>query len=115
MLICEGKAPATGSLILQAKAADERGRASVTNADVWVVDPENAWWFDVREHDRMDVLPERRRWEPGERARLQVRMPFQEATALVTTEREGVLLAQAENKARPKVDVLAIDSAHGHG
>jgi alpha-2-macroglobulin len=91
MLICEGKAPATGSLILQARAGDERGRATVANADVWVVDPEYAWWFDVREHDRMDVLPERRRWEPGETARFQVRMPFREAQALVTTEREGVL------------------------
>ena len=94
MLICEGKAPATGSLILQATARDEQGRATVANADVWVVDPELAWWFEVREHDRMDVLPERRRWEPGETARLQVRMPFREATALVTVEREGVLDAR---------------------
>ena len=41
--------------------------------------------------DRMDVLPEKKRYEPGETAAFQVRMPFREATALVTVEREGVL------------------------
>jgi hypothetical protein len=38
----------------------------------------------------MDVLPESRRYEPGEKARFQVRMPFRKATALITVEREGV-------------------------
>jgi uncharacterized protein YfaS (alpha-2-macroglobulin family) len=112
MVICEGKAPATGSLILQATAADERGRVTVASADVWVIDPDAAWWFDVREHDRMDVLPERRRWEPGETARLQVRMPFREATALVTTEREGVLDARVVTLAggQPVVEVPVLDA-----
>ncbi len=36
-------------------------------------------------------FPEKQRYEPGETARLQVRMPFREATVLVTVEREGVL------------------------
>jgi alpha-2-macroglobulin len=47
----------------------------------------------VQDSDRIDVLPEKRRYEPGETARVQVRMPFREATALVTAEREGVLEA----------------------
>lgn len=112
VVVCEGQAPATGSLILQATAADERGRATVASADVWVVDPDAAWWFDVREHDRMDVLPERRRFEPGERARLQVRLPFREATALVTTEREGVLDARVVALAgsQPVVEVPVLDT-----
>jgi len=37
------------------------------------------------------VLPDRREYESGDLARLQVRMPFRKATALVTVEREGVL------------------------
>ena len=37
------------------------------------------------------MLPEKKRYEPGETARLQVRMPFREATALVAVEREGVI------------------------
>jgi len=112
VVVCEGKAPATGSLILQATAADPHGRVTIASVDVWVVDPEAAWWFDVREHDRMDVLPERRRWEPGERARFQVRMPFREATALVTTEREGVLDARVITLAggQPVVEVPVLDA-----
>jgi uncharacterized protein YfaS (alpha-2-macroglobulin family) len=112
VVVCEGKAPARGSLVLQATATDERGRATVAHVDVWVVDPEAAWWFDVREHDRIDVLPERRRWEPGETARLQVRMPFREATALVTTEREGVLDARVVTLAgsQPVIELPVLDA-----
>ena len=35
--------------------------------------------------------PKRPTYKAGETARFQVRMPFREATALVTVEREGVL------------------------
>ena len=60
-----------------------------TFPDVWVAGGDE-WWFDVREGDRMDLLPESRRYEPGQRARFQVRMPFRQATALITVEREGI-------------------------
>ena len=39
----------------------------------------------------MDVLPEQPKYEPGQMAELQVKLPFRSATALVTVEREGVL------------------------
>ena len=42
-------------------------------------------------HDRIDLIAEKKRYEPGETAKFQVRMPFREATVLVTVEREGVL------------------------
>jgi len=51
------------------------------------------WWFEVEDHDRIDLLPEKKRYEPGEKAIFQVRMPFREATALITVEREGVVEA----------------------
>jgi len=89
---CEGKPPADGNLVLQASVTDAAGHPTAAHQDVWVPDSRR-WWFDVQDHDRMDLLPERRRYEPGETARLQVRMPFPEATALVTVEREGVLEA----------------------
>ncbi len=90
LLFCEGKAPADGNLILQASVTDEAGNATGANQDVWVAGSEEMW-FSVRDSDRIDLLPERRRYEPGETARLQVRMPFRRATALVTVERDGVL------------------------
>ena len=48
----------------------------------------------ARDSDRMDVAARAARYEPGETARFQVRMPFREATALVTVEREGVFEAR---------------------
>src|SRR3546814_16058564 len=39
----------------------------------------------------MDGIAEKPRYAAGDTAKFQVRMPFREATALVTVEREGVL------------------------
>src|SRR5438034_6473966 len=91
VLVCEGAPGVSGHIILQALTTDSAGHTTTAQADVWMVSPEAQWWFDVSESDRIDLLPERRRYEPNETARLQVRMPFREATALVTVEREGVL------------------------
>ncbi len=45
----------------------------------------------MQDNDRIDILPDKKQYEPGETAKLQVRMPFRKATALVTVEREGVI------------------------
>jgi len=90
LLICEQKSPASGELIVRARAKDSAGHAASAHQSVWVAGSED-WWFEVRDGDRMDLLPERRRYEPDETARLQVRMPFRKAKTLVTVEREGVL------------------------
>jgi hypothetical protein len=91
IFVCAARAPRSGHLVLEASTLDPAGRRSTASRDVWVVGPDAAWWYDVRDSDRMDLIPERRRYEPGETARVQVRLPFREATALVTVEREGVI------------------------
>ena len=90
MLICEGKAPVSGNVILQAVTVDEAGRPAWATQSVWVAGQEE-WWFEARNDDRIDILPEQKRYEPGEMARFQVRMPFREATALISVEREGIV------------------------
>jgi alpha-2-macroglobulin len=90
LMPCAGKTAASGQLVVQARIEDDLGHHVAANREVWVAGSEE-WWFDVRDSDRIDVLPEQKRYEPGQTARLQVRMPFREATALVTVEREGVL------------------------
>ena len=60
----------------------------MTRTDAWVVADEDQW-FAASDNDRIDILPEKKRYEPGGAARFQVRTPFREATALVTVEREG--------------------------
>jgi uncharacterized protein YfaS (alpha-2-macroglobulin family) len=90
LLICQVKAPASGNLILRAKTQDAQQRVAIAHRETWVADGED-WWFAATDNDRIDLLPEKKRYEPGETASFQVRMPFREATALVTVEREGVI------------------------
>jgi uncharacterized protein YfaS (alpha-2-macroglobulin family) len=89
-VICETKSPVAGDLILQARVSDSNGREVAAHSDVWVAGGE-AWWFQQADHDRMDVIPEKKHYEPTDIAKFQVRMPFRNATALVTVEREGVM------------------------
>jgi uncharacterized protein YfaS (alpha-2-macroglobulin family) len=89
LLFCEGPATVSGNLIIEATANDAAGREAAGNTSVWVAGDRD-WWFSVSDSDRMDVLPEAKRYEPGDKARFQVRMPFPKATALITVEREGV-------------------------
>jgi uncharacterized protein YfaS (alpha-2-macroglobulin family) len=90
LMPCEGKTTVSGQVILQARIRDEQGHAVAAHQEVWVAGSDD-WWFEVHDSDRIDLLPERKHYEPGETATLQVRMPFRQATALVTVEREGVL------------------------
>ena len=92
LLICEAKSPISGNVILQAQSLDDMGNKTVAHRDVWVAGKDE-WWFEVGDHDRIDLLPEKKRYEPGEKATFQVRMPFRSAMALITVEREGVMEA----------------------
>jgi hypothetical protein len=89
LLLCEAASPVSGNVILQASVQDLSGLETKVHQDVWIAG-KNQQWFRASDDDRMDVLPEKRRYEMGEMARFQVRMPFAEATALITIEREGV-------------------------
>jgi uncharacterized protein YfaS (alpha-2-macroglobulin family) len=90
LLICEVQSPVSGNVILQAQSMDERGQKTVAHRDLWVAG-KGEWWFEVGDHDRIDLIPEKRRYEPGEKATFQIRMPFRSGTALVSVEREGVM------------------------
>jgi uncharacterized protein YfaS (alpha-2-macroglobulin family) len=86
---CTGRPDVSGTAIVEATVTDPEGHAVSTYQYVYV-SRDRPQWFEPGDADRIDVIPERRTWEPGETARFQVRMPFQQATALVTVEREGV-------------------------
>lgn len=103
--VCSGKSDARGLLLcaplleqageveLVATATDREGNTSESATSVWIT-RQGELWFGGADHDRMDVLPEKKSYQPGETARFQVRMPFREATALVSVEREGILETQ---------------------
>ena len=106
MLFCEGKSPVEGEVIFQAEARDSAGNLSTANVQQYVYGKED-FWFEAGQDDRYDLIPEKRRSEPGETARFQVRMPFKEATVLVTVEREGVMdtYVRKVSRSQPIIEV----------
>ncbi|MCZ8076430.1 MAG: MG2 domain-containing protein [Paucibacter sp.] len=90
LLACEAKLDVSGEVELVLSAKDSEGLPSQAAASAWM-SQEGELWFAQDNDDRIDVLAEKKRYEPGQTARFQVRMPFREATALVAIEREGVI------------------------
>ena len=89
LLLCVGESPESGELVLAASAKDDDGNVAQASSEMYVADGDN--WYAASANDRIDVLSDKREYQPGETARFEVRMPFREATALITVEREGVL------------------------
>ncbi|MDF3819411.1 MG2 domain-containing protein [Leptospira sp. 96542] len=90
ILTCEQKSPGSGEIVFVAETKDENGNQIFSQYNVWVSSKEDMW-FDVTDHNRMDILPEKRSVEVGETVKVQIKSPFREATALVSLEREGVI------------------------
>ena len=93
LLLCEAALNEAGEVELVVTAKDAAGNRIQAAASVFVT-KQGELWFGGENHDRMDLLPEKKSYQPGETAQFQVRMPFRFATALVAVEREGILQTQ---------------------
>lgn len=93
LLLCETKLGEPGEVELIVTAKDKDGNTIQAASNVYVT-RQGELWFGGEDHDRMDVLPEKKSYQPGETAKFQVRMPFRFATALVAIEREGIIETQ---------------------
>jgi alpha-2-macroglobulin len=93
LLLCETKLGEAGEVELTVTAKDKDGNTAQAASSVWVT-KQGEIWFGGEDHDRIDLLPEKKAYAPGETAKLQVRMPFRFATALVSIEREGIIETQ---------------------
>ena len=110
-LNCEVAPGASGEILIRAETTDGMGGTAGATASMWVFNEEQAW-FGGTSGDRMDLLPEKRSYEAGDIARFQVRVPFRDATALVTVERQGVMrsfVTQLSSKS-PVVEVPITDA-----
>ncbi|WP_348770354.1 MG2 domain-containing protein [Hydrogenophaga sp. PAMC20947] len=90
LLHCTARLGQAGEVELTVTATDSDGRIHQSATSVYVT-RQGDIWFGGQDHDRMDVIAEQKHLQPGDTARLQVRMPFRSATALVSIEREGVM------------------------
>jgi alpha-2-macroglobulin len=87
---CQLAPGVSGEVTVVATTTDADGNVARAVRSVWLAGADD-WWFGGDNGDRMDLIPEAKSYKAGETAKFQVRMPFREATALVTVEREGVL------------------------
>lgn len=106
---CEVNEQFNGRIIFQAMAKDEEGRV-VSNASSAYF---SGWgWLGSADHDRIDIVADQKSYQPGETAILQVRMPFQKATALVALERAGILETQVHELSADDANIsLEVDSS----
>ncbi len=93
MFLCDTELSEPGNVDLIASAKDARGNAASAYSSVWVTG-RGELWFEGENQDRIDILPEKKNYQPGDTAKFQVRMPFRYASALVAVEREGVIDTQ---------------------
>ncbi|HEU4521242.1 MAG TPA: MG2 domain-containing protein, partial [Thermoanaerobaculia bacterium] len=78
-----------GEYRLTARATDSEGRTTTTSTGFYAVgDGYTAW--ERYDHNRIDLIPEKKIYRPGETARIMIKSPWERATALLTTEREGI-------------------------
>jgi hypothetical protein len=87
--VVRSRARCRGEVELVARAKDEAGRTVEAATSVWVSGAANSGLR--RTTTTASTCCPRSASEPGDTARLQVRMPFRQATALVSVEREGIL------------------------
>ncbi|MCM2257002.1 MAG: MG2 domain-containing protein [Vicinamibacteria bacterium] len=81
--------PTGGYFELRAKAQDADGRSTTTTTGFYALGGGYTAW-ERYDHNRIDLVPEKTTWKPGETARIVVKSPWETATALLTTEREGI-------------------------
>jgi uncharacterized protein YfaS (alpha-2-macroglobulin family) len=77
-----------GSYVLRATAADGTYKA-VTQLPFYALGAGYTAW-ERYDHNRIDLVPEQETYKPGDTARLMIKSPWEQATALLTVEREGI-------------------------
>src|SRR5258708_5607035 len=81
--------PAGGYFVLEARADAGQGRFTVTRQSFYALGRGYTAWQRY-DHNRIDLVAERSTYKPGDTARIMIQSPWEQATALVTTEREGI-------------------------
>jgi len=89
-----------GEYTIRLTATDSKGTKVVAARSVWIIGRGDAFWSGD-ESVRMQLITSKRRYKPGETARLVPRTALRGATALVTLERNGVMDARVTRLRSP--------------
>ncbi|MEI7612514.1 MAG: MG2 domain-containing protein [Betaproteobacteria bacterium] len=106
LLLCEPKSGESGSVYLLAEAKDGQGNVARSSTSYWVTGSGDMW-FNAGNQDRIDVIPEKKSYAPGDTARFQVRTPFRDATALISVEAGGIIdtFVQPLSRFKPTIEI----------
>src|SRR4029077_14521769 len=80
--------PSGGSFLIRATAKEGEYQSSTRLPFYAIGSGYTAW--QRYDHNRIDLVPEHDTYKPGETARLMIQSPWEQATALLTVEREGI-------------------------
>lgn len=72
---------------------------SLANLSFWAYGDGEAW-EDQTYHDRLDLIADKKEYVPGDVAKLELKLPFEKGTVLVTKERVGIREAWITNYSR---------------
>lgn len=87
--------PQGGLYEVRATATDIRGNALKTEATVYASGSGYVAW-QREDDDQVELVADQDSYRPGDTARIMVPSPFEEATALITVERDGILHSRVE-------------------
>jgi uncharacterized protein YfaS (alpha-2-macroglobulin family) len=80
----------SGYYFAAARSKDEAGRTAASAVDFYAYGSGPAGW-EHYDHDRIDLIPDKKEYRAGETATIMVKSPFTSGTGLLTIERSGVL------------------------
>ena len=78
-----------GYFELEAIAREASGRFTITTTSFYVLGSGYTAW-ERYDHNRINLVADKPRYKPGDTARIMIQSPWEQATAVVTTEREGI-------------------------
>ncbi len=101
-----------GSYLIRASGRDLRGNAIYTEAYFYATGSGYVAW-NRSDDDRVELTPSATSFAPGETAKIMVQSPYEEATALITVEREGIISSRVETLrgSTPQIEI-PITEAH---
>ena len=86
---CELQVDKAGSYTVRAELQDPKGKRALTRHTLYVYGKDAVVWD--QDQKRVDLVPDKRTYEPGDEATILLRSPFDKAQGLAIVERDGIV------------------------
>ncbi|MDI7267433.1 MAG: alpha-2-macroglobulin family protein, partial [Myxococcota bacterium] len=108
---CSAPLERPGQYVFRAAAVDERGNPVATTYTAYVAGAGVAGWYRS-DDNKVELVPDKAEYVPGDTAKVLIQSPFPEADALVTVERAGVLHRKVHRLAgnAPVIEIPILES-----